>query len=88
MGFTAQQTGESLNPLPLYRPEAIAARQHASFGSIILIHPIPLTVLASLTIAIVGAILIVLFVGEYHDDSALHGTLILTSPAARYPSVI
>jgi len=83
MNLTTGQASEPPNPLPLYRSEAIAARQHASFGTITIIHPIPLTILVGLTIAIVAAGLIVLFVGEYHDDGALHGTLIVTSPAGR-----
>jgi len=62
--------------LPLYRPEAIAARQQNSFGQIILIHPLPLAFLGGIALVVVLAITYLLVFGSYTETLTFHGTLV------------
>ena len=53
------------NPLPLFRPEAVAALQQKFYGEIILVRPFPLMLLCWFALGITAAVLGFLFLGQY-----------------------
>ena len=66
-------------PLPLFRPEAIAALQQKFHGEIILIRPFPLMLLCWFALGITAAVFGFFFLGQYTEKTRVPG--IITSAA-------
>jgi hypothetical protein len=62
-------------PLPLFRPEAIAALQQKFYGEIILIRPFPLMLLCWFALGITAAVLGFLFLGQYTERARVPGVI-------------
>src|SRR6516164_4819152 len=60
-------------PLPLFRAEALAARQYKFYGEILLIRPLSLTLLIWLGIGISAAVLGFLLLGTYAEKAYVSG---------------
>ena len=69
------------NPLPLFRPEAVAALQHKFYGEIILIRPFPLMLLCWFALGITAAVLGFLFLGQYTEKARVPGVVTTAGPA-------
>jgi hypothetical protein len=76
MSNASHEDKEPVQALPLYRLEAIAARQHSSFGHITLVQPLPLALLTGVTLAGVLTVLLLLVFGRYSEVTHLQGALI------------
>jgi hypothetical protein len=63
-------------PLPLFRAEALAARQYKFYGEILLIRPLSLTLLIWLGIGISAAVLGFLLLGTYTEKAYVGGFLL------------
>ena len=72
-------------PLPLFRPEAIAALQQKFYGEIILIRPFPLMLLCWFALGITAAVLGFLFLGQYTEKARVPG--IISSGGLATPNV-
>jgi hypothetical protein len=70
-------------PLPLFRPEAIAALQQKFYGEIILVRPFSLMLLCWFALGITAAVLGFLFLGQYTDRARVPG--VFTSSSLAYP---
>jgi hypothetical protein len=70
-------------PLPLFRPEAIAALQQKFYGEIILVRPFSLMLLCWFALGITAAVLGFLFLGQYTDRARVPGVFTVSSLA--YP---
>lgn len=75
---SAQNNGDK--SLPLFRPEAILNQQQKSYGDIILIRPLSLTLLTGLALAIVALAAAFLLLGHYTEKARVSGAL-LPEPA-------
>lgn len=75
---SAQHNGDK--PLPLFRPEAILNQQQKSYGDIILIRPLSLTLLTGLALGIVALAAAFLLLGHYTEKARVSGAL-LAEPA-------
>src|SRR5579871_1481970 len=62
-------------PLPLFRPEAIAALQQKFFGEIILVRPFSLMLLCWFALGITAAVLGFLFLGQYTERARVPGII-------------
>jgi hypothetical protein len=62
-------------PLPLFRPEAVAALQQKFHGEIILIRPFPLMLLCWFALGITAAVLGFFFLGQYTEKARVSGTI-------------
>jgi hypothetical protein len=62
-------------PLPLFRPEAIAALQQKFHGEIILIRPFPLMLLCWFALGITAAVLGFFFLGQYTEKARVPGVI-------------
>jgi hypothetical protein len=62
-------------PLPLFRPEAVAALQQKFHGEIILIRPFPLMLLCWFALGITAAILGFFFLGQYTEKARVPGII-------------
>lgn len=71
---SAQHNGAK--PLPLFRPEAILNQQQKSYGDIILIRPLSLTLLTGLALAIVALAAAFLLLGHYTEKARVSGALL------------
>ena len=73
-------------PLPLFRPEAVAALQQKFHGEIILIRPFPLMLLCWFALGITAAVLGFFFLGQYTEKARVPGIITNTgqSEAAIY----
>ena len=69
-------------PLPLFRPEAVAALQHKFYGEIILIRPFPLMLLCWFALGITAAVFGFLFLGQYTEKARVPGVIISLDSAA------
>lgn len=69
-------------PLPLFRPEAILNQQQRSYGEIILIRPLSLTLLTCLALVIIALAGAFLLFGHYTEKVRVSGTLLATPSAA------
>lgn len=69
-------------PLPLFRPEAVAALQHKFYGEIILIRPFPLMLLCWFALGITAAVLGFLFLGQYTEKTRVPGVITISGSAA------
>lgn len=63
-------------PLPLFRPEAIAAQQHKFYGEILLIRPLSLALLFWMGIGISAVVLGFLLLGTYTDRAKVTGVIV------------
>src|SRR3954469_12096380 len=68
-------------PLPLFRPEAIAALQQKFYGEIILIRPFSLMLLCWFALGITAAVLGFLFLGQYTERARVPGIITTAGPA-------
>jgi len=66
-------------PLPLFRPEAIAALQQKFYGEIILVRPFSLMLLCWFALGITAAVLGFLFLGQYTDRARVPGVISASS---------
>jgi hypothetical protein len=66
-------------PLPLFRPEAIAALQQKFYGEIILVRPFSLMLLCWFALGITAAVLGFLFLGQYTDRARVPGVIAASS---------
>src|SRR5438309_9838567 len=71
-------------PLPLFRPEAVAALQQKFYGEIILIRPFPLMLLCWFALGITAAVLGFLFLGQYTERVHVPG--VITASPISYSS--
>jgi hypothetical protein len=71
-----------VEPLPLFRPEAVAALQHKFYGEIILIRPFPLMLLCWFALGITAAVLGFLFLGQYTEKVRVPGIITAVDSAA------
>src|SRR3954447_9308384 len=62
-------------PLPLFRPEAIAALQQKFYGEIILVRPFSLMLLCWFALGITAAVLGFLFLGQYTERVHVPGVI-------------
>lgn len=63
------------HPLPLFRPEAIAALQQKFYGEIILVRPFSLMLLCWFALGITAAVLGFLFLGQYTERARVQGVI-------------
>ena len=63
-------------PLPLFRPEALLHQQQKSYGEIVLIRPLSLTLLTCLALVIIGLAGSFLLLGHYTEKARVSGTLL------------
>jgi hypothetical protein len=63
-------------PLPLFRPEALASQQQKLYGEILLIRPLSLAFLGWLGIAIAGSVLSFLLLGHITEKVRVSGVLL------------
>lgn len=71
----------SNEPLPLFRPEALAALQQKSHGEIILIRPFSLMLLGWFAIGITAAVLGFFLLGQYTEKARVPGIMVLSRTA-------
>jgi len=69
-------------PLPLFRPEAIAALQQKFYGEIILVRPFSLMLLCWFALGITAAVLGFLFLGQYTERARVPGIISASSPGS------
>jgi hypothetical protein len=70
------------NALPLFRPEAILYQQQKSYGEIILIRPLSLTLLTWLSLAIVAGVVGFFVFGRYTEKVHLPGRIVAAEAAS------
>lgn len=68
-------------PLPLFRPEAVAALQQKFYGEIILVRPFSLMLLCWFALGITAAVLGFLFLGQYTERARVPGLITITGAA-------
>lgn len=66
-------------PLPLFRAEALAARQQGTQGDILLVRPLSLAFLSWLGVAIAALAIAYLFLGHYTPTQQMEGTVTRTA---------
>jgi hypothetical protein len=79
--FGTADRHNSVEPLPLFRPEALAAQQQKFYGEITLIRPFSLLLLSWFAVGITSAVLGFLLLGHYTERAHVSGVLAV-SPAA------
>jgi hypothetical protein len=72
-GETRGSTAHDGSTLPLFRPEAIAARLQKDYGEVILIRPLPLMLLGWFALGITTAILGFFLLGQYTEHGRISG---------------
>jgi len=77
-----QSNSNHAEPLPLFRPEAVAALQHKFYGEIILIRPFPLMLLCWFALGITAAVFGFLFLGQYTEKMRVPGIITSVDSAA------
>jgi hypothetical protein len=73
--LSSEERPSSVEPLPLFRPEAIAALQQKFYGEIILIRPFSLMLLCWFALGISAAVLGFLFLGQYTERARVPGVM-------------
>ncbi len=73
--LSSEERPSSVEPLPLFRPEAIAALQQKFYGEIILIRPFSLMLLCWFALGITAAVLGFLFLGQYTERARVPGVI-------------
>jgi len=76
--LSSVENHSSAEPLPLFRPEAIAALQQKYYGEIILIRPFSLMLLCWFGLGISAAVLGFLFLGQYTERARLPGVIAIS----------
>jgi len=66
--------------LPLFRAEALAARQHGTKGEILLIRPLSLVLLGWLGVALAASAIGFLVLGKYTPTQKIEATINATAP--------
>ena len=79
--LSSVESPSSVEPLPLFRPEAIAALQQKFHGEIILIRPFSLMLLGWFAVGIVAAIVGFLCLGQYTERARVSGIVTAVSAA-------
>jgi hypothetical protein len=70
-----KQANTNSKPLPLFRAEALAARQQGTQGDILLVRPLSLAFLSWLGVAIAALAIAYLFLGHYAPIQRMEGTV-------------
>jgi hypothetical protein len=73
--FSSVESHSNETPLPLFRPEAIAALQQKFYGEIILVRPFSLMLLCWFALGITAAVLGFLFLGQYTERARVPGVI-------------
>jgi hypothetical protein len=73
--FSSVESHDNGTPLPLFRPEAVAALQQKFYGEIVLIRPFPLMLLCWFALGITAAVLGFLFLGQYTEKARVSGVI-------------
>lgn len=81
VGDPVESHNNPSEPLPLFRPEAIAALQQKFHGEIILIRPFPLMLLCWFALGITAAVLGFFFLGQYTEKARVAGIITNTAGA-------
>ena len=76
---SVESPSSSAEPLPLFRPEAIAALQQKYYGEIILIRPFSLVLLCWFALGITAAVLGFLFLGQYTERARVPGVMTVSN---------
>src|SRR6476469_3948137 len=76
-----ERPSSSVEPLPLFRPEAIAALQQKFYCEIILIRPFSLVLLCWFALGITAAVLGFLFLGQYTERARVQGVITFNQSA-------
>ncbi|HVG90821.1 MAG TPA: hypothetical protein VNB54_04960, partial [Alphaproteobacteria bacterium] len=76
--LSSEERPSNVEPLPLFRPEAIAALQQKFYGEIILIRPFSLMLLCWFALGISAAVLGFLFLGQYTERARVPGVMTLS----------
>jgi hypothetical protein len=79
---SVESNSNHAEPLPLFRPEAVAALQHKFYGEIILIRPFPLMLLCWFALGITAAVMGFLFLGQYTEKARVPAVITTVGPAA------
>lgn len=74
--------------MSLFRQEALSARQHRWLGAISLAQPIPLAVLAAISVLIAGALIAFLYWGEFTRKERVVGQVVMAHGMARIYSPV
>src|ERR1700753_3646839 len=74
---TDQQNNHG-QPLPLFRPEALAAQQQKFHGEIVLIRPFSLTLLMWLALGVAAVAFGFLLLGQYTERAHVTGVIAAT----------
>jgi len=77
-----ERPSSSVEPLPLFRPEAIAALQQKFYGEIIIIRPFSLMLLCWFALGITAAVLGFLFLGQYTERGRVPGVMTVSRASA------
>jgi hypothetical protein len=77
-----ERPSSSVEPLPLFRPEAIAALQQKFYGEIILIRPFSLMLLCWFALGISAAVLGFLFLGQYTERARVPGVMTVSEASS------
>ncbi len=83
--FDSRTQSNGAPPLPLFRPEAVLYQQTKSYGDIILIRPLSLTLLTWLAVSVAASVFAFLLFGHYTEKVHLHGVVIAAGAAADGP---
>jgi hypothetical protein len=75
------QANTNSKPLPLFRADALAARQQGTQGDILLVRPLSLAFLSWLGVAIAALAITYLFLGHYTPTQQMEGTVTRTREA-------
>src|ERR1700760_1277835 len=73
--FSSADHQNGAAPLPLFRPEALAAQQQKFHGEIILIRPLSLMLLTWFALGITAAVLGFLLLGQYTERVHVSGVI-------------
>ena len=76
--LSSVESPSSAEPLPLFRPEAVAALQQKFYGEIILIRPFSLVLLCWFALGITAAVLGFLFLGQYTERARVPGVMTIS----------
>lgn len=80
-----QQEGHQ-QPLPLFRPEALASQQQKLYGEILLIRPLSLAFLGWMGLAVAASIVGFLLLGQITENTRVSGVLVLLKEGKKAPA--
>ena len=84
--FGTADRHNSVGPLPLFRPEALAGQQQKFYGEIILIRPFSLLLLSWFAVGITSAVLGFLLLGHYTERAHVSGVIAASAAETRASS--